>query len=277
MWASEPERMQAVVAHASPPTPLALTRTGRRAVRVGAFAFDTWSRLVARDAGTPETRAKELTWICENLCALHGIRPLVHGRVPAGPCILVANHVSYFDPLVLSSLVPLTAIAKREVSTWPVIGEIGRRLGVLYVERENPTSGARVLREAIAALEHGVSVLVFPEGTTSRGHAVLPFKRGIFGVAARLDVPVVPVALAYDVADAAWVDDETFFPHYMRSIKRPCTRVRARFLEPLWPSPHASAVAFAEAARRAIAQVLPTLFGAQPRPLGQKAPHLVPA
>jgi 1-acyl-sn-glycerol-3-phosphate acyltransferase len=238
------------------PRASAVARTGNRAARVTTFLFETWSRLAANSVTSPRERAKELSWVAENSCALHGVRPVVRGQVPTQPCVLVANHITYFDPVVLASLVPLTAVAKREVSTWPVIGELSRKLGTLYVTREDAHSGARCLREALRSLDAGVSVLVFPEGTTTPGDGVLPFKRGIFGAAARANVPIVPVCIQYDRSDAAWVGDDPFLTHYMKSIATPCTRVSVRFMEPLTVPTVADAAPVAEAARRAIARGL---------------------
>lgn len=229
-------------------------RTGSRAARVGAFTLETWSRLLVD--GPPldgDERARELSWVAENLCALHAVRLTVRGCVPSGPVLLVANHMSYFDPLIIASLVPCTAIAKADVSAWPCIGELARRLGVMFVERACPQSGARVLREALRRLSDGVSVLVFPEGTTTRGETVLPFKRGSFGAAVLAGVPIVPVALHYECADMAWVGDATFLPHYLRTITKPYTRVTVDFLPAL---PRAASVdALAAEARRAILAV----------------------
>ena len=241
-------------------SPFALTRTGNRAARVGTFALETWSRLLV-DGGraAPADRARELSWVAENACAIHGVRSLLRGEPPQGPCVLVSNHISYFDPLILASYLPLTAIAKREVASWPIVGEFVKRLGTLFVERDNASSGARVLREAITLLNRGVSVLVFPEGTTTRGDRVLPFKRGIFGAALRAGVPIVPVALSYERADAAWVGNTTFLSHYARTMWQPCTRVSVQFLPPLplgMSGRPRSAQQLAEAARRAITRAV---------------------
>jgi 1-acyl-sn-glycerol-3-phosphate acyltransferase len=243
--------------------PLALSkpiaRTGSRAARVGAFALESWSRLKldgqAKHA-SPHARARELSWLAENLCALHGVRAVVRGTPPVGPAVLVANHLSYFDPVVLAAQLPLIAIAKRDVAHWPLVGDTCRRLGVSFVERGDGLSGARVLREVMRALEQGVSVLVFPEGTTTRGEQVLPFKRGIFGAAQHVGVPIVPVALRYDREDAAWVGDETFLPHYVRSMAHACTRVSVEYLAPLPRDCGQSANGLAELARRSIARAL---------------------
>ena len=234
------------------------TLTGSRAARVGAFALESWSRLSLGKVRSSSRRecAQELSWLAENLCALHGVRARVRGAVPSGPCVLVANHLSYFDPVVLAAQTPLAAIAKRDVADWPLVGKACQKLGVSFVERGDAHSGARVLREALRALEEGVSMLVFPEGTTTRGEQVLPFKRGIFGVAQRAGVPIVPVALRYEREDVAWVGDETFLPHYVRTMAHVCTRVSVEYLAPLPRDRGQSANGLAELARRTIARAL---------------------
>lgn len=247
--------IQALVRPVVSPSPL--TRTGSRAAKVGAFALETWSRMLVDGAfGSASERARELSWVAENMSALHGLRTIVRGVVPRGPCVLVANHINYFDPVVIASQLPLTAVAKREVAHWPLVGEFCKRLGVLFVDRDDPQSGARVLRGALRALEQDVSVLVFPEGTTTRGDRVLPFKRGIFGAAQRASLPIVPVALRYEREDAAWVGDDTFLPHYVRTMAQPCTRVSIEFLPPLSFADNSTADMLAESARRAIARVV---------------------
>jgi 1-acyl-sn-glycerol-3-phosphate acyltransferase len=195
------------------------------------------------------SRARRLAWIAEQMCAMHGVDTTVHGRVPSGPCVLVANHLSYLDPLVIVTHAPALAIAKREVADWPLVGEPMRKLGVLFVDRGNATSGARVLLEAKRRMHEGASMLAFPEGTTTRGDRVLPFKRGVFGLARLANVPVVPVTVRYDAPDAAWVGDAAFLPHYVRTTSRPTTRVSLRFGAPIEPHAFESAEALAEHCR----------------------------
>ncbi|HEY6879865.1 MAG TPA: lysophospholipid acyltransferase family protein [Polyangiales bacterium] len=234
---------------------LGVTRTGSRAAKIGAFAFEVWSRgIVDGGARTPTERARELSWVAENMVALHGVRPSVRGVIPTQPSLLVANHMSYFDPVVLSSLLPLTAVAKHEVGSWPLIGEQCKRFGVLWYERDNALSGARVLREAMRCLERGVSVLVFPEGTTTEGESVLPFKRGSFGAAQLAGVPIVPVALRYEHRGAAWVGDQAFLTHYVRAVSKRYTRVSVEFLPALTGSgaPHELAAEAHDAIERAL-------------------------
>jgi lyso-ornithine lipid O-acyltransferase len=204
----------------------------------------------------PRATAVRVKWLCENVSALHGLEVRATGAVPKGPCALVANHLSYLDPLAIASLVPLTAVAKEEVGDWPVIGRALRELGLLFVDRACAMSGARTLRAAGRCFAAGLPVLVFPEGTTTAGRSVLPFRRGIFGMAAKMSVPVVPVSLRYDVPAVAWTGDDAFFPHYLRTASRETTRVDLHFAAPIETSPRDRAEDLAALARRTIAEHL---------------------
>ncbi len=191
--------------------------------------------------------------VAHQLCRSHGIDVVSRGPCPPPGSVLVANHVSYIDALVLPSLLPSTCIAKCEVARWPGIGAAARRLGILFVDRKSPWSGARALRAAAHALEAGVAVVVFPEGTTTPGDRVLPFKRGIFGIARRLDVPVFPVTIAYQDARIAWVGDQSFLGHYLLQIvARRTIHARLTFSDSLAPRAFDSISTFAEAARERV-------------------------
>jgi 1-acyl-sn-glycerol-3-phosphate acyltransferase len=150
------------------------------------------------------------------ILAGHGVEVRTHGRPPEGPAVLVANHVSYMDPLVVSAAAPCISIAKGETADWPLIGKGLRALGVLFVRRGDAHSGAVTLRRALRALGGGATVLNFPEGTTSDGRQVGEFRRGIFGLAALAGVPVVPTRIVYSDDGAHWYGGQTFLPHYWR-------------------------------------------------------------
>jgi len=152
--------------------------------------------------------------------------------------------------------VPCLPVSKLDVRGWPVIGALAGRLGVIFHARGDAASGQRVLREVEVALQKGMVVLNFPEGTTSDGRAVLPFRKGLFGVAARLGVPVVPVALRYQPAGLAWTGDATFLPHYLRLAARGRSSVRLRFGAPETSAAGSDAAALAEAVRRRVQALL---------------------
>jgi len=202
--------------------------------------------------------AQELCQICRQACEIHGIEVELVGGVPRGPAVFVANHLGYIDPVVLCALVPCSPIAKSEIRSWPLVGEPLERMNVSFVRRGSAHSGARVLKQCLRTLRSGVSVLNFPEGTTSRG-GLLPFQLGAFWLARRSGLPIVPVGIEFESADMCWVDAEAFLPHYARLVwgklqgKR--RRVRVCVGEPIDPARFRGEIDSSWAARSAIAKL----------------------
>jgi 1-acyl-sn-glycerol-3-phosphate acyltransferase len=188
---------------------------------------------------------------------INGVHVTVRGSVPAGPVLLVCNHLGYLDPIVLGALLPLVAVAKSELSRWPLVGRIAAHVGTLFIRRGSAHHGAVVLRRALRRLAAGVPVLNFPEGTTTDGSGpLLPFRRGLFGIAFRSGVRVVPVGLRLDPEDAAWVGGAQFLPHYWRMTRRPALRALVRFGEPLDARRFATAQGCADETRTRVERLL---------------------
>jgi lyso-ornithine lipid O-acyltransferase len=186
----------------------------------------------------------------------HEIVVTVHGDVPRGAALIVANHVSYLDPIAIVPICPALPLAKDEVMAWPIIGSIGHALGVQFVARDEPMGRVRALRRVHALLSAGVPVLNFPEGTTTRGDRVLPFYRGTFGIAQRAGVPVVPCAIRYRDPALAWCDEATFLPHYLRTAGQTRIEVALTFGAPMPPRAGEAAEDMAARARNAIIKTL---------------------
>ncbi|HWO10341.1 MAG TPA: lysophospholipid acyltransferase family protein [Polyangiaceae bacterium] len=240
-----------------------------RVFRAGPEAPPTWQRplpsspawrvlrsVVALRRGAPllgtQARAAQLKELCELICELHGIEVELRGRLPKQPSIVVANHLGYIDPVVLCALQPMSPIAKREISDWALVGAPLERLNVSFVRRGDAHSGARVLLRALRALRAGVSVLNFPEGTTSRG-GLLPFHLGAFWLSRRTGLPVVPVAMDFEDMGLCWVDREAFLPHYAKAWWNGSSRrVRVSVGEPLHPEDYRSELDLSWAAQRSI-------------------------
>jgi|GEM_PF-5678524 len=128
------------------------------------------------------SQARALLMTCSEMLAPHGVELRLRGVLPVGPSIIVATHLSWLDPRVLASLLPVSPIAKHEVRRWPFVGSLCAALGYMFVERGSAASGARVLRLARAALDEGVGVLDCPEGTTRTFGAGLGPFIGAFSV-----------------------------------------------------------------------------------------------
>lgn len=232
-----------------------------RAARLGVLAARTLGRQRrAGEAGSAlevrRARARVLSDAARRTLALHGISVELEGSPPGGPALLASNHVSYLDPLAIAAVVPCVPISKADVGGWPVIGRVARASGVLLVERGDAGSRLRVVREAHDVVASGLPVLNFPEGTTSLGQVVLPLRPGLFSVALRARVPVVPIAIRYEPAELAWVGDATFLPHYLRLAARSASRVRVAFGAPLDPASYPGAAELAAATHARISALL---------------------
>jgi lyso-ornithine lipid O-acyltransferase len=186
----------------------------------------------------------------------HDLDVRVSGEPPREPALLVSNHTSYLDPLAILSVVPAIPIAKTEVAGWPIVGGVARAFGVTFVDRNLPWSRVRALRQVHANLAAGTSVLTFPEGTTTDGSRVLPFHRGCFGIAARLDRPVVPIALRYDDRRYAWTDQAAFLPHYLFTAGRARCGVHVVIAPAIYPRAGEAPERLAARARTVIARIV---------------------
>lgn len=154
----------------------------------------------------------------------------VDGTIPARG-LLISNHVSYVDIIALLSLAPAIFVAKREVKSWPVMGLMAQLGGTLFIDRQRRTHVGEINGDIQTALDVGALVVVFPEGTSSDGSTVLPFKSSLLEPATQQKHPLTIGRIHYTLADGAdeaevsyWGDD-TFFPHLLNLLSK--RRVRA--------------------------------------------------
>ncbi len=156
------------------------------------------------------------------------------GTIPARG-LLICNHVSYVDILVLVSLAPAMFVAKREVKSWPVMGLLAQLGGTVFIDRQRRTHVGAVNDEIQNALDAGALVIVFPEGTSSDGKTVLPFKSSLLEPAAQQKHPITVGRIQYtlengaaDEAVAYW-GDAVFFSHLLNLLSRRDVRASVRF------------------------------------------------
>lgn len=192
-----------------------------------------------------------------------GVRVRVEGEPPVGACIVVSNHRSYLDPILVLRDLPAFPVAKAELADWPLIGRGARSAGILYLKREDAGSRSSTLRAVADITGQGYPVLIYPEGTTSGlPHGTLPFKKGIFQLAARLELPVVPVALIFHDERDFWIGHDTFFAHVRRRFVERRIHVTVCYGPPLRSTDgeqlRAEAQGWIEARLRAEAVTLPS-------------------
>lgn len=165
-----------------------------------------------------------------------GIRPRRRNR------LILANHLSYLDILIINALMPSVFITSIELKHTFPLGMFARFGGCLFVERRSPAGLKREIAEIERVLTEGTSVVLFPEGTTSNGDAVRPFKNSLITAAIRSGTDLQPVCLRYRSVNGRPVDGEnrdavyyygetTFFEHLprllaLRSIEAECVSLR---------------------------------------------------
>ena len=164
------------------------------------------------------------------VCRILGIRVEVSGKPPKeGPLLVVSNHVSWMDILVLSAVAPVSFVAKKEVNGWPFFGSLARLQRTVFVDRDRRHATGPSRDELRERLKAGDILVLFPEGTSSDGREVLPFKSSFFGAAEVEGVVVQPVSLAYCghrnlpmtrrlMPSYAWYGDMDLAPHLLGAL-----------------------------------------------------------
>jgi 1-acyl-sn-glycerol-3-phosphate acyltransferase len=153
----------------------------------------------------------------------------VRGEPPAPPYFLVSNHHSYLVVPILYTCLRGSFLAKSDVASWPVLGTMARTMGTLFVDRSKKSDLTRVIGEVERRLARGGAVVVFPEGTSTRGERVLPFKPPLFEVAVRTGSPVSYASISYRTPEGApsadevvcWWGSMPFLPHVYRVLTLP--------------------------------------------------------
>jgi 1-acyl-sn-glycerol-3-phosphate acyltransferase len=170
---------------------LKLTAIGYLAVVTGSLLTLPWPRRRAR------WRHLCFRHWARSVLAVLGARVEARGTPPAPPFFLVTNHLSYVDVLVLASRVDGVFIAKSEVEGWPIIGGLCRSVGTLYVDRRLRRDLPRAIAAVDRTLAAGQGVVLFPEGTSTRGEEVARFHPSLLEVPARARYPVSYASLGY--------------------------------------------------------------------------------
>lgn len=210
---------------------------------------------------TESGRVAILRWM-QGLTRVLGLKVNLENSVTDAPALLVANHISWLDIVAIASVCPARFLSKDDVRSWPVIGFLATMSGTLFIRRES-LADLHATNQAIAdALRKGQHVVIFPEGTTTDGAAMKPFRPGLFEAARRTDSEVQPVALAYrrdGTRDdlAPFIDDAAFVTHLWRILGATETCVNVHFCAALLPS-DATRKALAERSQAHIRAVLAT-------------------
>lgn len=211
----------------------------------------------------PDAREARIRAWCATLLAILAVRVRVSGTMPLKPggALLVANHISWLDIWVLKQSLTVRLVAKSEIRKWPVIGWLAHQADTLFIARERRRDTARVAAEIGQALKRGECLCFFPEGTTSDGTELKPFKGGLLQAAIDTQTQVWPVALRYPNPDGsinvdiAYYGDMTLWQSLKAVLAQREIIAELHFCKPL-EAGHMSRRQLSLAARYAIASAL---------------------
>ena len=189
-----------------------------------AATVDLWIR-------RPKYGAGGAIWIhgwCRRIVSAMSIKVTVTGKLPESGAV-VSNHLSYLDILLYSATRPFIMVAKSEIKVWPLLGRLTAQAGTVYVDRAGgPPAYPAVNRAMAEAYQRGLPVLFFPEGTTTNGESVLPFRRGLFHSVLNNGIELRAAALRFTINpdnggatvadDVCWWGDAYFGPHLFRCL-----------------------------------------------------------
>lgn len=160
------------------------------------------------------------------LSALMHMRIEVRGQAPAAPFFLVSNHLSYIDIIALATQLDCVFVAKSDIADWPVVGRLAKSVGTIFVDRTSFQDIPRVINLIEEAMDEGLGVILFPEGTSTSGDGVLPFSPALLEPAARSGLPVHYASISYRTPPEemsarlaiCWWGEMTFMPHFIGAL-----------------------------------------------------------
>jgi 1-acyl-sn-glycerol-3-phosphate acyltransferase len=187
-------------------------------------------------SGSSDQGARAL-WLqtgCRRVLRIFNVEIQSSGTIPTQG-LLVSNHLSYLDILVLSALAPSVFVAKLEVKAWPFFGWFSRLAGTVFADRDRRTQVGPLTRELRTILNHGALVVLFPEGTSSDGRTILPFKSALLESVTNSSYPLSASLIEYQLEDGnvgeevCYWKDMTFLSHVINLLSKSRVKASIRF------------------------------------------------
>jgi lyso-ornithine lipid O-acyltransferase len=206
----------------------------------------------------------------KRLCKVLGLRVTAKGYIPSSPCLIVTNHVSWLDIPCVSSVLPVSFIARHDMVEWPLFGQMAKLQRTVLVDRSRRIKTGKTRDDIVSRLRSGDTLVLFPEGTSHDGLNVLDFKSSFFAAVEDAGVPVIPATLAYhshfglpmtrrERPFVAWYGDMDLPQHLWDFVQRGPIDVTIHFHAPLTTSDRKT---LAKTAEKTIRQSLgPMLHG----------------
>jgi 1-acyl-sn-glycerol-3-phosphate acyltransferase len=219
-----------------------------RYFRILRIAFHTLLGVILAAIAIPlaskQQKAKLIQWWCKYLLAAFNLRVISHGHVP-GPgtplnnAMFVANHISWSDIHALNSIVAVRFIAKSEIRNWPIFGYLVKSANTLFIDRSKKRDAKRTIDVALQSLQTGDTLCLFPEGTTTDGTLMQPFKSSLLQAAIEAQSTIWPVAIRYPHPngganiDVSYAGETTLLESMQKILSQKQSVIELHFLTPI--------------------------------------------
>jgi len=229
-------------------TDLSPTTKVTRYFRVGRIVAHTLLGLTIATVVLPLSgksfKSRLIQWWCRNLLAAFNLRVSSHGYIPAKDTRLtttmfVANHISWSDIHAINSIIVLRFIAKTDIQNWPVFGYLVSRANTLFIDRSKKRDAKRTIDVAVQSLQAGDNLCLFPEGTTTDGSILHPFKSSLIQAAIEARASIRPVAIRYPHPeggvniDVAYAGETTLIQSMQKILSQKQPVIELHFLKPI--------------------------------------------
>jgi 1-acyl-sn-glycerol-3-phosphate acyltransferase len=165
--------------------------------------------------------------------AILNLHTVINGELPEQGALLVSNHISWLDIVVIGQFIPAFFVAKSDISNWPVIGYLATQGGTIFIRRGDKQHIRATAEKMMWLLKQNSNIIAFPEGTTTKGDEVLSFHSSLFQPALLTRSIIQPVVLQYQgfaKEEAPFVGDDGFVPHLLKMLKLDKIEVHLTFL-----------------------------------------------
>ena len=217
-----------------------------RAYRTAHIFIHTITGLIVASAVLPlvniPRKRRIIKWWCGGLLRAFHIQVNTFGSLPPASTqgvMFVANHVSWADIHALNSLIPLRFVAKSDIKDWPIFGYLVTKANTLFIDRSKRQAAGRIVETVMDSLKAGDNLCYFPEGTTSDGTHIFPFKSSVLQAAINANSQIWPVAIRYINADGsintemAYAGDTSMIDSMKQVIAQKNALVELHFLAPM--------------------------------------------
>lgn len=192
--------------------------------------------------GAVRTNPCVAAWWQTRLGDILGLQITLSGYRPEPPALIVSNHISWLDVVVLGELTSTVFLSKQEIRHWPVVGWLAARAGTLFIRRGDGEAGT--IKDQIAqCLRDDGLLTLFPEGTTTDGREIRPFFSRLFAAAIEAETVVIPVALRYHIDGdfdpiAPYTGNQSIGANLLGLLRRQRTQVHVAFGNPIRVAGH---------------------------------------